>query len=63
MGSAVLEFYAQKEMYGMRIKNMGVPDYLVEHGSVADQRMEVGLSVESIINQVKVMLPLQRQRA
>lgn len=62
-GSAVLEFYAEREISGMHIKNMAIPDYYVEHGSVSHQRKEVGLTVEAIVEQVEAMAPLSRQRA
>jgi 1-deoxy-D-xylulose-5-phosphate synthase len=62
-GSAVQEFYAQKEIYGMQIKSLGIPDYFVEHGSIKEQRAEVGLSVDNLIQQVKTMMPRKRQRA
>ncbi|PCK71163.1 1-deoxy-D-xylulose-5-phosphate synthase-like protein [Paenibacillus larvae subsp. larvae B-3650] len=55
-GSGVLEFYAEQGIYGMRIKTMGVPDYFVEHGSIREQRCEVGLTSDNIILQVKSFL-------
>lgn len=62
-GSAVLEFYAQQEVYGMQIKLMGIPDYYVEHGTIKEQRAEVGLTVDRLIQEVKTMLPLKKQHA
>jgi len=62
-GSAVLEFYAKKEIYGVPVKMMGVPDYFVEHGSIKEQRAEVGLTVDHLVQEVKTMMPLKRQRA
>lgn len=62
-GSSVLEFYASRSIYGMRIKLMGIPDVFVEHGSVKHQREEVGLTVEQVIRHVETLLPLTRQRA
>ncbi|MFS1512229.1 1-deoxy-D-xylulose-5-phosphate synthase [Chengkuizengella sp. SCS-71B] len=53
LGSAILEFYAEEEIYHMRIKQMGYPDYFVEHGSVKFQRKEIGLTVDKIIENVK----------
>jgi len=55
-GSAVLEWYAEHEIYGMKIRPIGIPDYFVEHGSVAEQRAESGLTAESIATQVRQML-------
>jgi 1-deoxy-D-xylulose-5-phosphate synthase len=63
LGSAVLEYYAKQKRFGMEVHVMGVPDYFVEHGSDKEQRQEVGLTVEQIINNVKSMLPRKRQRA
>jgi 1-deoxy-D-xylulose-5-phosphate synthase len=62
-GSAVLEFYAQKEINGIQVKCLGIPDYYVEHGSIKEQRAEVELTVENLIQQVKLMMPRKRQRA
>ncbi|GAA3405443.1 1-deoxy-D-xylulose-5-phosphate synthase [Paenibacillus hodogayensis] len=62
-GSAVLEFYAERDIYGMKIKPIGIPDYFVEHGSPKEQRQEVGLTPERIVTEMKAMLPRRRQRA
>ncbi|PTX53934.1 1-deoxy-D-xylulose-5-phosphate synthase [Melghirimyces profundicolus] len=62
-GSAVLEYYAEQEVYGMQVKTLGVPDYFVEHGSVNDQRQEVGLTVDNITGIARKMAPRQRRRA
>ncbi|SFJ30846.1 1-deoxy-D-xylulose-5-phosphate synthase [Thermoflavimicrobium dichotomicum] len=51
-GSAVLEFFAGKGITDLRVKLLGVPDYFVEHGSIEDQRREVGLTPEQIANTV-----------
>jgi 1-deoxy-D-xylulose-5-phosphate synthase len=63
MGSAVLEFYARHKIVGLTIKNLGIPDYFVEHGSVKEQRQEVGLTAQNLAAEVKVLMPLKRQRA
>lgn len=66
-GAAVMEFYAKEGFDGMHIRTMGIPDYFVEHGSVKDQRKEVGLTPENVIAHVTELLqaarPPQRQRA
>nr|WP_272509714.1 1-deoxy-D-xylulose-5-phosphate synthase [Paenibacillus chitinolyticus] len=62
-GSAVLEFYAKQGIEGMRVRTMGVPDYFVEHGSIKEQRQEVGLTAEHLITQVHTLLPRKRQRS
>ncbi len=56
-GSAVLEFYADRGIYGLHIKNIGVPDYFVEHGSIPEQRREVGLTAEGLAAQIQSLLP------
>jgi 1-deoxy-D-xylulose-5-phosphate synthase len=67
MGSAVLEFFAQQHIVGMHIRTMGIPDYFVEHGSIKDQRKEVGLTAENVVSQMTELLqsamPRKRQRA
>lgn len=63
LGSAILEYYAQQSVSDVIIKNFGIPDYFVEHGSVKEQRHEVGLTVEQIILHVQASLPRKRQRA
>lgn len=62
-GSAVLEFYANHNISNMQIKNIGVPDYYVEHGSVQHQREETGLTAERLVGEVKALLPRFKQRA
>ncbi len=63
-GSAVQEFYADHGRFDIPIKCLGVPDYFVEHGSIKEQRKEVGLTAEDLALQVQAMLPrTNRQRA
>nr|WP_275983784.1 1-deoxy-D-xylulose-5-phosphate synthase [Paenibacillus hamazuiensis] len=63
-GSAVLEFYSQQNLLSqLTVKTVGIPDYFVEHGSVAEQRQEVGLTAERIVTEVRALLPRRRQRA
>jgi 1-deoxy-D-xylulose-5-phosphate synthase len=61
-GSAVLEFYAQKGIYHQRVKLMGVPDYYVEHGSIDQQREEVGLTAEGIVESAKQLIQVEVQK-
>lgn len=56
LGSAVLEWYANHGIYDMRVKPIGVPDCFVEHGSIKEQRNEVGLTPERIVKEVHSML-------
>ncbi|NOU97665.1 1-deoxy-D-xylulose-5-phosphate synthase [Paenibacillus sp. LMG 31456] len=62
-GSSVLEYYANQNLYGLRIKILGIPDYFVEHGSVPEQRKEVGLTAEKLVSEVKSLVPRKRQHA
>ncbi|WP_068499353.1 1-deoxy-D-xylulose-5-phosphate synthase [Paenibacillus kribbensis] len=48
LGSAVLEFYAKEEIQNAQVRLMGIPDMFVEHGSIKEQRAEVGLTVEAV---------------
>ncbi|WP_010274032.1 1-deoxy-D-xylulose-5-phosphate synthase [Paenibacillus senegalensis] len=60
-GSAVMEYYALGGMYGMQIKPIGIPDYFVEHGSIGEQRAEVGLTAENLAMQIQTMLPRSKK--
>lgn len=62
-GSAVLEYYAQNGITDMVVDVMGVPDYFVEHGSVGEQRDEVGLTEEALVQKIKLMKQKQPKRA
>ncbi|MCK9906967.1 hypothetical protein MXD63_44120, partial [Frankia sp. Cpl3] len=62
-GSAVQEFYAAEGDHSMLVQTIGVPDYFVEHGSVKEQRQEVGLTAENIASHVRTLLPVSKQRA
>lgn len=48
VGSAVLEFMAEKGFEGIRIKCLGLPDNFVEHGPVADLHKIVGIDKDGI---------------
>ncbi|MGG1515247.1 1-deoxy-D-xylulose-5-phosphate synthase [Paenibacillus oryzisoli] len=61
-GSAVMEYYALQRNFNMHVTVMGIPDYFVEHGSVKEQREEVGLTVEHLVAEVKSLTPRKRQR-
>ncbi|OBZ08258.1 MULTISPECIES: 1-deoxy-D-xylulose-5-phosphate synthase [Bacillales] len=62
MGSAVLEFYSLKGIYGLSIKIIGVPDIFVEHGSIKEQRKEIGLTSERVAAEMKAMQPKRMKR-
>ncbi|MBH8585003.1 1-deoxy-D-xylulose-5-phosphate synthase [Thermoactinomyces sp. CICC 10520] len=62
-GSAVLEYYQQKEIEMPKVKILGVPDIYVEHGCIDDQRREVGLTPEGIADTVNRFLSQKIQKA
>jgi 1-deoxy-D-xylulose-5-phosphate synthase len=62
-GSAVLEYYAEKGISELLVKPLGIPDTFIEHGSVNDQRQEVGLTVDHLISEIHTAIPRKRQRA
>lgn len=62
-GSAVLEFFAEKRIVGLQVELMGIQDYFVEHGSVPEQREEVGLTAHHLISEVKKLVPRKVLRA
>jgi 1-deoxy-D-xylulose-5-phosphate synthase len=62
-GSSILEYYSSQNVYGLRIKIIGIPDYFVEHGSVPEQRKEVGLTAERLVSEIQSLVPRKRQHA
>ncbi|TBL79868.1 1-deoxy-D-xylulose-5-phosphate synthase [Paenibacillus thalictri] len=62
-GSSVLEFYSLHGITDMNVRLLGIGDYFVEHGSVKEQRQEVGLTAERLMTEVRALLPRKRQRA
>ena len=62
LGSAILEFYSLNNKQGVSVRIMGVPDVFVEHGSIKEQRQEVGLTAEHVVTEVKALLPRMRKR-
>ncbi len=62
-GTAVLEFYVKHQLAVPAMRMLGIPDCFIEHGSILDQRREVGLTVENAIEQVQAIVPLQKKRA
>ena len=55
MGSAVLEFYAEQGLHDVQVQLMGIPDRFIEHGSINEQRAEVGLTVENVSSELRSM--------
>lgn len=48
MGSAVMEWFADHD-YDVHVKRLGLPDYFVEHGTVAQLQHIVGIDVDGIV--------------
>ncbi|HAS46828.1 MAG TPA: 1-deoxy-D-xylulose-5-phosphate synthase [Microscillaceae bacterium] len=51
-GSAILEFMAEHG-YSARVKRLGIPDAIIEHGSQLELQAECGFDPQGIINSVK----------
>ncbi|WP_374019961.1 1-deoxy-D-xylulose-5-phosphate synthase [Paenibacillus thiaminolyticus] len=56
LGSAIMEYYAQHHVFGVKVKPIGVPDCFVEHGSIKEQRQEAGLTAEQLVKEAHTML-------
>jgi 1-deoxy-D-xylulose-5-phosphate synthase len=54
-GSSVMEWYLSNGLRIPPFSAMGVPDEYIEHGSVKDQRREVGLTVEHLVERVHAL--------
>ena len=54
-GSAVLEFMAAHN-YSAQVKMLGIPDRIVEHGSVKELQKECGFDAEGIASTVREMM-------
>ncbi len=54
-GSAVLEFMIDNG-YNSRVKRLGIPDALVEHGEPAELHHECGFDTEGIIDAIRSLM-------
>jgi len=63
LGSSILEFYSLKGIYGLSIRIIGVPDLFVEHGSIMEQRHEIGLTADRVVTEINMLLPRLVTRA
>lgn len=52
-GSAILEHFEETGHTDMSIKTMGIPDRYIEHGSVNELLLEIGLTVENLVLTIK----------
>ncbi len=57
-GSAVAEYYAESE-HQPRMKILGVPDHLIEHGSQAQLHKEAGIDASALEMAVRQLLELE----
>jgi 1-deoxy-D-xylulose-5-phosphate synthase len=55
-GSAVLELLAEKNVAGVLVKRLGIPDEFVKHATQAEQRSKYGIDEEGIIHAIKELL-------
>ncbi|MCX5850156.1 MAG: 1-deoxy-D-xylulose-5-phosphate synthase [Deltaproteobacteria bacterium] len=55
-GSAVLELLAEKNITGVQVKRLGIPDEFVSHATQAQQRHKYGIDEEGIILAIREML-------
>jgi 1-deoxy-D-xylulose-5-phosphate synthase len=51
-GSAVLEYLNQKQLSGVKLVMLGIPDYFIPHGDIETLLQQCGLDVESICRTV-----------
>ena len=59
-GSAILEFMAQHG-YSARVKMLGIPDRIVEHGTLKQLHAECGYDSNAIVNTIKEMVGVKTQ--
>ncbi|MCM3784103.1 1-deoxy-D-xylulose-5-phosphate synthase [Neobacillus mesonae] len=53
LGSSILEFYSEQGLYDTKVHLMGIADLFVEHGSVKEQREEVGLTAQAVCDEMR----------
>ncbi|PLR84493.1 MULTISPECIES: 1-deoxy-D-xylulose-5-phosphate synthase [Bacillus] len=62
-GSAVLEFAHNNGYHNSRIERMGIPDEFIEHGSVSELLKEIGMTVENVVQKMKILARKKQKRA
>ncbi len=55
-GSAILEMLAEKNITGVQVKRLGIPDEFVEHATQAELRKKYGLDEDGIVRAIREML-------
>ena len=61
LGSAVLEFYSERDIHDMAVRIVGIPDEFIEHGSIKEQRRESGLTGERVAAELIKLMPRQHK--
>jgi 1-deoxy-D-xylulose-5-phosphate synthase len=63
-GSAVLELLADRDLFGVAVKRLGIPDTFVEHGSQDILRQKYGLDAAGILQGALTLLeqPAQKKK-
>ncbi|UNK20402.1 1-deoxy-D-xylulose-5-phosphate synthase [Paenibacillus sp. N3/727] len=56
LGSAVLEFFAAQGTHNAVVSLMGIEDRFIEHGSIKEQRAEVGLTTEAVCAEIRGLI-------
>ena len=58
-GSAVIEFNADND-YTPRVKRLGIPDEIIEHGTQEELQNQCGFDKEGIINTAKELVKISK---
>lgn len=61
LGSAILEFYANNNIYNMEVKTIAIPDKFIEQGSIPQLRELVGLSAENIADNINALYKVKQR--
>jgi len=61
-GSAVLELLEEKEITGVHVKRLGIPDTFVEHGSQEILRRKYGIDAEGILQAAASLLKVRSSK-
>lgn len=62
-GSAVMETLTHAGFHHTVVECMAIPDEFIEHGSVEEQREDIGLTPDRVAQKVMTLWPARRQRA
>ena len=62
-GSAVLELLADRKMYGVRVRRLGIPDHFIEHGRPDQLKDYCGLTADQLVEHALEMLGMGHQKA